>query len=344
MGNHKFRLSDMMPNAWFYKLRDMSIKSRSINNNPYPTKSSYRITDTNPNNKTFDKSPRKSSSKKKSKRKTVYMPSPKKQPQINNNPSVLFPGPDRNFPVWLKPGTVLDHHQERFLEDDESDSLDAATCNDSCCTCKLVIATTSSEADDDDEDDGGDIIIDVSGNNRPTIDNLMNGFEEFNELPPIRTKPAAKPALPSSENDKNAPRAKKSKKIAARKSVSRASGVKIRANGPRVASNGSRRKPTSVKLSGDRDYDYDYEDEEKKKKKGLSFYSESFAIVKASFDPEKDFRESMMEMIVENNIRASKELEHLLACYLSLNSYQYHDLIVKAFEQIWFNMPQLEIN
>lgn len=77
----------------------------------------------------------------------------------------------------------------------------------------------------------------------------------------------------------------------------------------------------------------------KSEKKGL-FYSDSFAIVKASFDPERDFRDSMMEMILENNIRASKDLEELLACYLSLNSNQYHGLIIKAFEQIWFNMPE----
>ena len=69
----------------------------------------------------------------------------------------------------------------------------------------------------------------------------------------------------------------------------------------------------------------------------------SFAVVKSSFDPERDFRDSVVEMIVENNIRASKDLEELLACYLSLNSNEYHDLIVKAFEQIWFDMADLRL-
>ncbi|CAA6654638.1 unnamed protein product [Spirodela intermedia] len=68
------------------------------------------------------------------------------------------------------------------------------------------------------------------------------------------------------------------------------------------------------------------------------FLAESFAVVKNSSDPGKDFRDSMMEMIVENNIRASKDLEDLLACYLSLNSNEYHDVIVKVFEQIWFDL------
>ncbi|XP_038993683.1 transcription repressor OFP4-like [Hibiscus syriacus] len=65
---------------------------------------------------------------------------------------------------------------------------------------------------------------------------------------------------------------------------------------------------------------------------------ESFAVVKSSLDPQRDFKDSMIEMIVENNIRSSKELEHLLACYLSLNSNKYSDLIIKAFEQIWVDM------
>ncbi|CAH2060033.1 unnamed protein product [Thlaspi arvense] len=62
---------------------------------------------------------------------------------------------------------------------------------------------------------------------------------------------------------------------------------------------------------------------------------ESFAVMKRSVDPKKDFRESMVEMIEENNIRASKDLEDLLACYLTLNHKEYHDLIIQVFEQIW---------
>ncbi|KAL8154410.1 hypothetical protein V2J09_012170 [Rumex salicifolius] len=74
-------------------------------------------------------------------------------------------------------------------------------------------------------------------------------------------------------------------------------------------------------------------------KKGVS--SKSLAVVKASSDPERDFMESMMEMIVENNIRASKDLEELLACYLSLNSDQYHDVIIQAFTHIWFHLNNI---
>ncbi|KAK8482309.1 hypothetical protein V6N13_078164 [Hibiscus sabdariffa] len=67
---------------------------------------------------------------------------------------------------------------------------------------------------------------------------------------------------------------------------------------------------------------------------------ENFAMVKCSFDPEKDFRDSMMEMIRENRISQPEELEELLACYLTLNSDVYHDLIIKVFQQVWFDMDQ----
>jgi uncharacterized protein (TIGR01568 family) len=63
---------------------------------------------------------------------------------------------------------------------------------------------------------------------------------------------------------------------------------------------------------------------------------DSYLVVKRSRNPEKDFMESMVEMIVEKNIVRLKDLEELLACYLSLNSREYHDVIVKVFQKIWF--------
>ncbi|CAI9292853.1 unnamed protein product [Lactuca saligna] len=59
------------------------------------------------------------------------------------------------------------------------------------------------------------------------------------------------------------------------------------------------------------------------------------AIVKSSFDPETDFRESMMEMMIVKGIRQRDQLEELLACYLTLNCDDYHQLIVKVFQQTY---------
>ncbi|KAL3678176.1 hypothetical protein R1sor_021132 [Riccia sorocarpa] len=62
---------------------------------------------------------------------------------------------------------------------------------------------------------------------------------------------------------------------------------------------------------------------------------ESVAVVKSSYDPYNDFRDSMVEMIVEKEIRGAIDLEELLRCYLSLNSAEYHSVIVKVFADVW---------
>ncbi|CDY32706.1 BnaA02g07680D [Brassica napus] len=49
----------------------------------------------------------------------------------------------------------------------------------------------------------------------------------------------------------------------------------------------------------------------------------------------------MVEMIVENKMKEQTDLEDLLACYLSLNSSEYHDIIIKAFEKTWFHLTHL---
>ncbi|KAK3034347.1 hypothetical protein RJ639_032245 [Escallonia herrerae] len=61
---------------------------------------------------------------------------------------------------------------------------------------------------------------------------------------------------------------------------------------------------------------------------------DSFAVVKRSSDPHSDFRTSMVEMIVERQIFAAKDLENLLQCFLSLNSVRHHKVIVEVFDEI----------
>lgn len=69
--------------------------------------------------------------------------------------------------------------------------------------------------------------------------------------------------------------------------------------------------------------------------KGMSKVKDSFAVVKSSSDPYADFRMSMVEMIVERQIFAAKDLEQLLQCFLRLNSNRHHRIIVEVFTEIW---------
>jgi uncharacterized protein (TIGR01568 family) len=64
----------------------------------------------------------------------------------------------------------------------------------------------------------------------------------------------------------------------------------------------------------------------------------SFAVVKSSTDPPRDFRESMMEMIAENKVQTLEDMEELLECYLSLNSREYHGIIMEVFREIWLEI------
>ena len=64
-------------------------------------------------------------------------------------------------------------------------------------------------------------------------------------------------------------------------------------------------------------------------------------MVKTSRDPRRDFRESMLEMIAESGICTAADLEDLLACYLSLNAAEYHELIVDVFEHIWVSLADI---
>ncbi|KAM7524911.1 hypothetical protein LguiA_014813 [Lonicera macranthoides] len=68
---------------------------------------------------------------------------------------------------------------------------------------------------------------------------------------------------------------------------------------------------------------------------------DSFAVVKSSVNPEQDFIDSMVEMITAKGIQRPEELEELLACYLTLNHDEHHDLIIRVFRQVWFDLNQI---
>lgn len=59
------------------------------------------------------------------------------------------------------------------------------------------------------------------------------------------------------------------------------------------------------------------------------------AVEKDSDDPYLDFRRSMLQMILENEIYSKDGLRELLNCFLQLNSPQHHGVIVRAFTDIW---------
>lgn len=376
MGNNKFRLSDMIPNAWFYKLKDMS-KTRKKTNS-HLTKKKLNPTTSKTQQKPLFSQPRypianlkteptrgteRSFSPSNSKSLKTHFPDPPRRSSKKiARRKAISKTPPRLESVWTKPNPVrspdysvscsessseLDHFHESVPSEFDcedfvgSDPFAGLSSWSSSCNCRLSSSTA-------------DIIIDLNngeGSVKKTEKLVEDGLYDFVselELPPILTKPmnfddtifeatkyrSTKPNNESlfvklnvkEESLKTTRRDSKSSNVLARKSSSGSNGIKLRANSPRLASKKIQayaRKSISSRNN--------------------RHLSESFAVVKSSIDPQRDFRESMVEMIVENNIRASKDLEELLACYLSLNSKEYHDIIVKAFEQIWFDMADIRM-
>ncbi|CAM8952493.1 unnamed protein product [Rhodiola kirilowii] len=68
--------------------------------------------------------------------------------------------------------------------------------------------------------------------------------------------------------------------------------------------------------------------------KRMTLLESSVTVVKSSDNPESEFKESMMEMIVENNITDLDGLEELLISFLVLNSDEFHEIIVTVFKHI----------
>ncbi|KAF7818830.1 transcription repressor OFP6-like [Senna tora] len=70
---------------------------------------------------------------------------------------------------------------------------------------------------------------------------------------------------------------------------------------------------------------------------------EGVAVEKDSEDPYLDFRHSMIQMIMENEIYSKDELRELLSCFLELNSPYHHGVIVRAFTEIWNALLSLSL-
>lgn len=307
-----------MPNAWFYKLKDMGRTKNHIKNkkkqqqtdpsnsnyqpHSYPRKSYYFSRDLVSHDKFCNSPksidpPRKSSKRIRSRRssaaKTVSSPvsagcSCRTKPESprqycssdgeNGSPEVP------NFPPEFR--------NDRILTTDSFDDM---------------VAWSRSESD------AKDIVIDVKQIELPPIITKLEKFDE--SVKDLKKKDSPK----HHRNSQISAKEQRNSTSTARKSTSSSPRVKLRINSPRIANRKiiqGRKSASGARRS----------------------LSESLAVVKSSADPQKDFRESMVEMIVQNNLRASKDLEDLLACYLTLNSDEYHEIIIKVFKQIWFDL------
>ncbi|XP_018500816.2 LOW QUALITY PROTEIN: transcription repressor OFP2 [Pyrus x bretschneideri] len=385
MGNHKFRLSDMMSNSWFSKLKDMSKPRKKQSKKKQQQKppsfaSSLTKKFTEPSKPTrqlphhLHCHPRQSyyftreltspapapSHRFPSSSSPTNNPPPKKSNrQKLRNRMTTLPSSDPNLltssvsagcgchattieSVWTKsqspPETWSSFSFDSFPDPtSETEFLDDD--NEPEFRCDRVLAAYHVDSGEN------DVVVDVDKasltmklSDVKVSDAPEDGLDSFSELelPPIITKPPKFSEMVS-EVKKNKNKNKKKEQRSITKSDGRrlpssnaatSPGVRLR-NSPRI----SNRKINQAGLSR-----RSVSSNSSSKRRSIS---DSFAIVKSSFDPQRDFRESMVEMIMENNIKASKDLEDLLACYLSLNSDEYHEMIIKVFKQIWIDLTDI---
>ncbi|KAE9455813.1 hypothetical protein C3L33_12285, partial [Rhododendron williamsianum] len=392
MGNKKFRLSEMIPNAWFYKLKDMGTRTRNPKNtiNP-PTKKEKQPPTTSSSSSTSSLTCSSLSSSSTSSTTTTTSIPPQNsktqsQPQsiLSHQRKSYYFTRNLNPPPMQDPKSQQTHFPESpkkspkqypgtHFQESPRKSPKQKRCNNSKrrpiasinkpfsqklittsvsagCGCRASLDLKSDDypispldsssdhesllpelGSDHDRNPENDIVFDINDNS-PNA--KSDGFRVVTtvELHPILTRMDQKPSKSVELEGKNAQshgyisnvteQRTSSVSVSSVRRLSVSSpGVRIRTNSPRI---GSRR----VQGKGVR---------------GRRSVSESFAVVKSSADPRRDFRESMVEMIVENNLRASKDLEDLLACYLQLNSDEYHEVIIKVFKQIWFDLANVRL-
>eukprot|EP01018_Ginkgo_biloba_P001620 Gb_22142 [translate_table: standard] len=71
---------------------------------------------------------------------------------------------------------------------------------------------------------------------------------------------------------------------------------------------------------------------------GSGLTGDTVALVMYSSNPLQDFRDSIHEMIMENDSRDPNFLDQLACCYLALNAPEYHRLITRAFAMVFVEL------
>ncbi|KAF8775473.1 hypothetical protein HU200_004898 [Digitaria exilis] len=399
MGRHKFRLSDMIPNAWFFKLRDMRPRGAgaaapspraAAASRPLPSTPRHAGGEWLPHRASHYYTPRAGDD-----HLVLGSPPPLHHPSklfdTSRFPPLQLPSPPRRSSSRRR------HHRRRrsvkLALSSVSSSSGVASSPASAVGCRcgrrpdLVVVGAEApdtpppcrrdmfvgySSDDEDDEDADDDL------KKPTLavrrgDDKLDGkvFTSATEiiidlrtkkkkrppektLPPIITKttPARRrdpdagceledkhiDVLKHATTHRDTPAHPEQSKqlIKPRRSVSSPRRLKTRANTPRVAAAPANKcKPPATAAAA--------RSPGRATTKPPPPLAESFAVVKTSRDPRRDFRESMEEMITENGIRTAADLEDLLACYLALNAAEYHDLIVEVFEHIWVTLLDVKM-
>lgn len=335
MGKYKFRLSDMVPNGWFYKLRDMGHNNRRRRNQNYSTREKGLVYGNT------SKLARKSFTSPSSPPKLSLVPNRasyyystavvEARKNLNSPVHIAKRVLDVDFPFDTPRKSKRRSHRRhlKVVINSQSPKLVSPSVSVGCgCSGSrdehAIDVTRSYETDIFDSEKAIGFTDSVTDTDRKSsvskrLEDTKNLSKmiELAPLTPIRTRSHRV----FKDNDHSFYVENKKSQLKTKTASQTVHRIRTRVVSPRVAM----KNATKEKKLNSRDL-----------KKGL-------AVMKYSSDPERDFTESMIEMIIANNMRSSSDLEDLLACYLSLNSAVYHSAIVKVFKQIWLDLNKLRI-
>ncbi|KAJ4751050.1 transcription repressor [Rhynchospora pubera] len=328
MGKYKFRLSDMVPNAWFYKLRDMGHKRRRNQN--YLLREDLACCRTSRLSRKSFTSP----------------PSPPKQSFVPHRSSYYYSNTmleareNLSSPVHLTKRRDVDipldsprkskrrshrRHLKVLINSPSPKRISTSSliqCNCSHDKVKFEKSPTKNHETRVFDSEEGVSVTDYTVRtgkkcSSPKFQKNDNSSKVIElALSPVRTRldRAFK------DNDNSFYTINKRPQLKTKRASQAVHRIRTRVISPRVATKSAT-----------------------KGKKMNQDLKDSLAVMKFSSDPQRDFMESMIEMIIANNMRSSRDLEDLLACYLSLNSDYYHSVIVKVFKEVWFDLNKLRI-
>ncbi|KAK4749525.1 hypothetical protein SAY87_026974 [Trapa incisa] len=347
MGNYRFKLLDMIPSSWLRKLRDMGKPSVSHGTEveekmetetgqqekaPVP-RDSYRLTRGLQQSSSVSPSDLKLSEARclpttiPPRRSTRHRRANPRKSRKVRPPRVVSSTVSAGCNCRATLDSVWAKTEPHALPETESSEFPSSD-TDSSSTIITVEKPPPSPQSYDDQTVLGTTSCSCRVNSR--LDDIVIDVKETSlfeplevKLPPVTTKPSNFADARRPEEAGRSLSVKAVKESPARGFAVNSPGTRMRL---RLSSSTPRTGPRQRAQQGGG---------QRRRSAGLS---ESYAVVKSSADPRREFRESMVEMIRENNIRASKDLEDLLACYLSLNSDEYHGVIISVFKQIWFDL------
>ncbi|KAI3682809.1 hypothetical protein L1987_83090 [Smallanthus sonchifolius] len=294
MGNYRFKFSTIIPNSWFHSsTTGNKVRNKIIKTQPITTSSSSSSSSI-PSTQPADYQ-----------RKSYYftrdltLPDPTTRVQDTSPPLTHQPDSPRKSTKKKRPTSPKKPIRQK--------SVSPETNPTARCSCGISPVSVSEESNLSDTE-----VINCSCKTNNSYD------VEFGkvDLPPIITKPVKQDEFGSGKWVIDGESRGLSVQVV-KQGISGSPGRNMKGNGysPRL---GNRVRVNGISA--------------RRRNGSRRSLSESLAVVKTSTDPGRDFKESMVEMIMENNIKSSKDLEDLLACYLSLNSDEYHDLIIKGIQ------------